>query len=544
MKRHWQTFRWIVSMTEGYRGSILVCCLLGMLKIGLGWVFILVSKRAVDIASGDVEGPLVQTLLFLPGIIALELASNAVVSWLSDMRNVRMDNALKQQLFDHLLRSEWRGIERFHTGDVMNRLESDVASIVSFATGTLPNVIILLFELVGSFVLLWNLDRTLALIIVCVSPVFILVAKLYTRKMHDITRQVRDSDAAIQSSMQECLQHRSVIKTLEQGSSTLGRLRGLMDILFGQVRRRTKLSIYTHSFISCGFSFGYVLTFCWGVIQISQRIIGYGTMTAFLQLAGRVQHPIVDLSRMLPVFVRAFTAAERLCELLALPEEQAEPQPPLTEPVGLRLTEVDFKYPGADRGRQIFSHFSCDFRPETYNAILGETGAGKTTLIRLLLALIHPDAGRVEVYDSHGAQPLNAASRRYFTYVPQGNTLLSGTIRTNLLLGNPEATEKEMWQALEWAAADFVHRIPLGLDTPCGEGGGGLSEGQAQRVAIARALLRRAPILLLDEATSALDPQTEQTVIDNLLTHVRHKTVIMVTHRPAAAARCEAVVQL
>jgi ABC-type multidrug transport system fused ATPase/permease subunit len=544
MKRHWHIFRWIVSMTRGYRGSILVCCLLGMLKIALGWVFILVSKRAVDIASGDAEGPLVQTLLFLPGIIALELAANATISWLGDMRNVRMDNELKQKLFGHLLRSEWRGIEQFHTGDVMNRLESDVSSIVSFATGTLPNVIILLFELIGSFILLWNLDTTLALIIVCVSPVFIIVAKLYTRRMHEITRQVRDSDAAIQSRMQECLQHRSVIKTLEQTSGTLGRLRSLMDVLFGQVRRRTKLSIYTHSFISCGFSFGYVLTFCWGVIQISRQIIGYGTMTAFLQLAGRVQHPIVDLSRMLPVFVRAFTAAERLCELQALPEEEAEPQPPLTEPIGLRLCGVDFAYPGDDRRRQIFHAFNCDFRPQTYNAILGETGAGKTTLIRLLLALIHPDAGAVELYDAHGAQPLNAASRRYFTYVPQGNTLLSGTIRTNLLLGNPDATEADMWQTLGWAAADFVHRLPLGLDTPCGEGGGGLSEGQAQRVAIARALLRRAPILLLDEATSALDPQTEQVVIDNLLTHVHHKTVIMVTHRPAAAARCEAVVQL
>jgi ABC-type multidrug transport system fused ATPase/permease subunit len=516
-----------------------------MLKICLGWVFILVSKRAVDIASGDIpDGNLLQTLCFLPGIIALELAANATISWLGDMRNVRMDNQLKAQLFDHLLRSEWRGIEQFHTGDVMNRLESDVSSIVSFATGTLPNVIILLFELVGSFILLWNLDMTLALIIVCVSPVFILVAKLYTRKMHEITRQVRDSDAAIQSSMQECLQHRSVIKTLEQGSTTLGRLGALMQVLYQQVRRRTKLSIYTHSFISCGFSFGYVLTFCWGVIQISRHIIGYGTMTAFLQLAARVQHPIVDLSRMLPVFVRAFTAAERLCELEALPEEVAEPQPPLAEPVGLRLRDVDFSYPGDDRGRRIFRGFSCDFKPQTYNAILGETGAGKTTLIRLLLSLIHPDAGCVELYDAHGAQPLNAASRRYFTYVPQGNTLLSGTIRSNLLLGNPKATEAEMWQALEWAAADFVHRLPLGLDTPCGEGGGGLSEGQAQRVAIARALLRRAPILLLDEATSALDPQTEQTVIDHLLTNVHHKTVIMVTHRPAAAARCEAVVQL
>ncbi len=544
MKRHWQTFRWVISVTRGYRASIVTCGLIGMLRISFGWVFILVSKRAVDIASGDVEGNLVHTLLFLPLLIGLELAANACVSWLSDMRNVRMDNELKQRIFAHLLNSEWRGIERHHTGDVMSRLESDVASIVGFATGTLPNVVILLFELIGSFVLLWQLDTTLALIIVCVSPVFIVVAKLYTKRMHRITRAVRDSDAAIQSCMQECLQHRTVIKTLEQTSGTLGRLRSLMEVLWAQVRQRTKLSIYTHSFISCGFSFGYVLTFGWGVIQISRRIIGYGTMTAFLQLAGRVQHPIVDLSRMLPVFVRAFTAAERLCELLALPIEDATPQPPLTAPLGLRLREVCFSYPGEERGRLIFKDFSCDFRPLTCNAILGETGAGKTTLIRLLLALIRPDNGCVELYDATSAQPAAAASRRYFTYVPQGNTLLSGTIRTNLQLGNPAADEAQMWQALEWAAADFVHRLPLGLDTPCGEGGGGLSEGQAQRVAIARALLREAPILLLDEATSALDPATEQRVIDNILTHVSGKTVIMVTHRPAAAARCSAVVRL
>ncbi len=544
MRKHWSTFRWIWSVTKGYRGSIFLYCLLGILKICIGWVFILVSKRAVDIASGDVEGSLMQTLWILPVLIVVELCMNALISWISDMRNVRMDNELKQMLFRHLLDSEWRGIEKYHTGDVTNRLQNDVGSIVTFSTGTLPNALMLVFELIGSFILLWNLDTTLACIIVCVSPVFILVGKLYTKRMHEITRAVRDSDGQIQSKIQESLQYRSVIKTLEQTSGTVGRLRQLMLHLQQQVRRRTLLSIYTHSFISGGFSVGYVLTFGWGVIQISQRVIGYGTMTAFLQLAGRVQRPIVDLSRLLPVFVRAFTAAERLCDLLSLPLEECTAHPQVATPIGLRLEEVSFRYPGSERQRLIFDHYSCDFRPLTTTAILGETGAGKTTLIRLLLALIRPDEGRVVLYNAETQQPLDAGMRCYFTYVPQGNTLLSGTIRSNLQLGSPDADEEQMWQALTWAAADFVHRLPLGLDTPCGEGGGGLSEGQAQRIAIARSLLRDAPILLLDEATSALDPQTEQKVIDNILNHIHDKTVIMVTHRPAAAERCQAVIRL
>lgn len=543
MYKHWSAFKWMWSAAKGFRGAICAYALAGLLKICLGWIFIALSKMAVDVASGERAGSLFQLLWLLPLVIAIELGVNAVVSRQAEMRGVKIDNKLKKELFRHLLDSEWRGIEKYHTGDIVNRLQGDVAAVVAFINGMLPNMLVLMIEFVGSFVILWYLDPVLACIILCVCPAFVIVGKSYAGKLHAITRRVRESDGEIQSQIQESLQYRHVVKTLEQTDGTLGRLSDTMAKLNGYIRRRSGLSVGTHTLISAGFSAGYVLTFAWGVVQIGQKVIGYGTMTAFLQLSARIQRPIVELSRLLPGMVRAFTAAERLGELRALPLEPAGVYPPLQGAVGLKMSAVDFCYPGSCR-RYVLKNFDYDFRPGTSTAILGETGAGKTTLIRLLLALAHPESGDISLYSVSGSRPVDAASRCYFTYVPQGNTLFSGTIRSNLQLAAAGATEKEMWQALQWAAADFVGRLPLGLDTPCGERGGGLSEGQAQRVVIARALLRPAPVLLLDEATSALDPATEQTVIDNILSEVKDKTVIMVTHRPAAAARCQAVLRM
>ncbi len=543
MYKYWTTFKWMWSVAKGFRVGICMYTLAGLLKIALGWTFIGVSKIAVDVASGEREGALFRILWLLPLIIVVELGVNAIINRLAEIRAVRIDNVLKKGLFRHLLDSEWRGIEKYHTGDIVNRLQGDVAAVVAFINSMLPNILVLVVEFVGSFVILWYLDPVLACIILCICPVFIFIGKFYARKMHDITRRVRESDSEIQCQIQESLQHRQVVKTLEQTDGTLGRLSDAMSRLCGFVRRRSALSVYSHTLISGGFSIGYVLTFAWGVIQISRKVIGYGTMTAFLQLSGRIQRPIMELSRLLPGMVRAFTAAERLGELRALPLEPAVAYPPLPGTIGLRMSAVSFCYPDSFR-RYILKDFNYDFRPGTCTAVLGETGAGKTTLIRLLLALVYPVEGHISLYSDCGSRPVDAAARRYFTYVPQGNTLFSGTIRSNLQLAAAGATEDEMWQALHWAAADFVKRLPLGLDTPCGERGGGLSEGQAQRIVIARALLRRAPVLLLDEATSALDPVTEQTVIDNILAEVKDKTIIMVTHRPAAAARCQAVLHM
>lgn len=546
MKRYWTIFLWMLSVTKGHRGSILLCTLLGMIKISLGWCFVWISKSAVDIATGVAEGGLYQVLLLLPLCMVGELVSSAFSTWLANVRNVIIDNKVKTDIFRHLIDSEWRGIEKYHTGDVINRLESDVASVVGFATGTCPDIIILVFQLVGSFLMLWHLDCSLAVIILCITPLFLLMARYYAVRLHKITREVRECESRVQCQLQENLQYRSVIKTLEQTDGTLGRLQNAMIQLVAQIRERTKLSIGTHLLMSGGFGLGYFLTFGWGVVQISKGIITYGTMTAFLQLSGRVQRPIADLSKQIPVFIRCFTSAERLLELLELPQEEVTPCPQLKAPVGIRLDHVSFSYPDGDaKSKAVFSDFSYDFRPQGTVAILGETGAGKTTLIRLLLALVRPSQGSIKVYNEAGEeQMLDAGSRRYFTYVPQGNTLLSGTVRSNLLMGAPEATEEQMTEALRLAAADFVFSLPKGLDTPCGERGGGLSEGQAQRITIARALLRTAPILLLDESTSALDPDTEQKVLDNLAASQEGRLIILVTHRPAAAQRCSQVLHI
>lgn len=541
--------RWMWSTTLGYRTSIVLCTLLALFHVICGWGFVWVSKHAVDVATGISDGSLAWTLTCLGAILLTEIATSAAQSWISQVRNVHLSNQLRQRLFRHLLDAEWQGIERHHSGDTINRLAEDVNSSISFVTTTCPSIGVLLFQLVGSFLMLLYLDPVLAWLIVFVTPVFLLVARFYASRLHRVTHQVRQSEASIQSQMQESLQHRAVIKTLEQSDATLLRLGGLMDTLVGHVVRRTRLSVGTRILFSLGFGMGYLLTFGWGTYQISAGIITYGTMVAFLQLSARVQRPIADLADQVPSFIRCVTAAERLMELLRLPEEEILPQPLLHGPVGIRLKEVTFRYPLSNRN--ILSDFSYDFRPGSSVAILGETGAGKTTLIRLLLALLRPDSGSISLYDEQQEIQLDAGGRRYFTYVPQGNTLLSGTIRSNLQLGKANATDDEMWEALRNAAADFVERLPQGLDTPCGERGGGLSEGQAQRISIARALLREAPILLLDEATSALDPETEQRVLQQLLPNQEEqhtaihgnsqvsRMVILITHRPAAADRCQ-----
>jgi len=546
LRKYLPLFRWMTSVSKGYRGSILLCTSLGVLNICLGWCFVWVSKWAVDIATHDIGGNLYWMLLLMPLIMAAEIGSSALRSWVSQLRNVKLDNRLKKIVFKHLIDSEWRGIEKYHTGDVVNRIEGDVSSVVGFATDTLPGIFIMLFQLVGSFIMLLLLDKALAWIILFVSPLFMLFARLYMRRLHKITREVRDSDSKVQCQIQENLQYRAVIKTLEQTDSTMGRMQQVMDVLVGQVRVRAKLSVLTHVLLSGGFSLSYFLTFGWGVVQIYEGIIGYGTMVAFLQLAGRVQRPIGDLSKQIPVFVRCFTSAERLMELLELPKEENDPQPAMDESnLGIIVDGVSFTYQGSEGlSREVFSDFTYRFVANSSVAVLGETGVGKTTLIRMLLALIRPDKGSIMLSDGIKEQPLTAYSRRYFSYVPQGNTLLSGTIRSNLQMGKADATEEEMWNALDQAAADFVHELPNQLDTLCGERGGGLSEGQAQRIAIARALLRKAPILLLDEATSALDPDTEQRVMEHLTADTSRRMVVLITHRLAAAERCSAILRL
>jgi ABC-type bacteriocin/lantibiotic exporter with double-glycine peptidase domain len=381
------------------------------------------------------------------------------------------------------------------------------------------------------------MDWRLALLLVVVTPLFVLFSKLFFRRLREMTRGIRETESEVQSHLQESLQHRMVIQSMENESRMEGRLDGLQDREYGQIVERTRFNVIARTMVSAAFSFGYIAAFLWGVYGISEGNITFGVMTAFLQLVGQIQRPVVNLTRQIPSFVYATASIDRLMELEDAPRAEAGDPVKLDGPAGIRVRGLGYRYP--DGSRMILKDMDFDFPPLSRTAIVGETGAGKSTLIRLMLALLKPVEGSVTLYDAHREVDASPATRCNLVYVPQGNTLFSGTVRENLLMGNPEATETQMVDALRTAVADFVLELPDGLDTRCGEGGAGLSEGQAQRIAIARGLLRPGSILLLDEFSSSLDPATEAQLMENLTKKAAGKTMIFITHREKIAQYCE-----
>ena len=516
--------------------------LVGIIDVALGLLFVWFCKIAIDIATGDYEGSLVRFAILMSVTQLASIGVRALDSYISSTLGVRTRNKLRYNMFGRLMQGEWRGIEKHHSGDVLNRLINDISTVSSLITDTLPMALITGVQLIASFFFLFSLDKTLALLLIVIMPVFLLLSRFYVRRMRTMTREVRESDSRIHAVMQESIQNKTVIKTLEQNNEVLDRLAGLQDTLEDQVIRRTRFSISTRAIVSTGFTAGYLTAFLWGAFRIAAGEITYGVMTAFLQLVGRIQRPITDFARMIPSIVGALTAGERLMALEELPLESNDEPHPMNGIAGVRLEDVTFRY--EDGEENVLTHFSADFPPHSSTAILGETGAGKTTLIRLLLALIKPNEGKVCVYDEKESINASPATRCNFVYVPQGNTLFSGTIRDNLRLGNAEATDEQLWEALHMACADFVASLPEGLDSPCGEGGGGLSEGQAQRIAIARSLLRSGSVLLLDEATSALDIETEQTLLQRITQGELGKTLIFITHRTSVIDYCDYTIRI
>lgn len=533
---------WLWSVSRGLRlQSVLNACI-GVLSVLLDFAFIYVTKWTIDIATSRAEGSLQVAAYCLAAIMLSKIVLGFARKWVSALLGVRSQNILQKRLFAHLLKSEWHGQEGRHSGDTINRIEKDVRDLTVCITETIPALFEVLFRLVGAFLYLFSMDSRLACLIVFIVPCFLALSRLYVRKMQSITHCIRSAESQVQSILQESIQHRVVLKTLEQTGTMIGKLAQTQEQLRGHVRHRAVFSSTSSTLLSIGFGAGYLVTFLWGVNSLQAGLITYGMMLSFIQLVGQIQGPFRDITRFVPTLVSTLTASERLMELEEVPLEDDSESISFNKGAGIRFSDVSFCY--KEGSRAVLSHFSYDFPKGTTTAILGETGAGKTTLVRMILALLKPSEGKVEVYDGERSVEASPKTRNNFVYVPQGNTLFSGTIRDNLMLGNPDATESEMKEVLKMACADFVMDHPDGLDAVCGELGAGLSEGQAQRIAIARALLRKGFILLLDEATSALDMQTEQQLLKNLSGHDADRTIICVTHRPAIIEYCTQVVEM
>ncbi len=529
--------RWLWSHSVGARASILVNILLGTLTVGLNLLFIFLCKRLVDIATGVVAGSLGEYTVFVLAVVVLRLVVSTINVRVENLTNSKMNFIIRKGLYSNLLYAEWLGKEKRHTGDTVNRLESDVSTVTNVIASDFPQIFTTLVQLVAAIVFLCTMEWRLAALLVLITPLFILFSRIFVRRLREMTRGIRETESEVQSHLQESLQHRMVIQSMENEGRMEDRLDDLQDREYGQIKERTRFNVIARSMVGAAFSFGYIAAFLWGVYGISKGTLTYGVMTAFLQLVGQVQRPLVNLTRQIPGLIYSSTSIDRLMEMEDAPKEVAGDPVRLAGPAGIRVENLDYRYP--DGQRMILKDLTFDFPPLSRTAIVGETGAGKSTLIRLMLALLKPVGGRVVLYDEAQETPASAATRCNLVYVPQGNTLFSGSVRENLLMGKPDATEDEMKAALETAVADFVYSLPDGLETRCGEGGSGLSEGQSQRIAIARGLLRPGSILLLDEFSSSLDPETEQKLMDNLTKKAAGKTMIFITHRERIAQLCE-----
>ena len=524
--------------------------------------FVYVSKKLVDVAVAMLAGRPVTVGLemwavALAGVILIRVLLNALRSYLQTRTETALKNRLRYNLFNVMLHVRNDGGSRHHSGDVLNRMQEDVRQVSSTLAGSIPNLFGTLLQFLAAFAFLVYLDLRLALVVVVIVPVGILVGKFVTLRIRNLTLDIRKSDSKVQSHIQESFQHLTLLQTLEYTRTSSDTLGGLQDTLFDNEMRRTRFSILSRIVISLALSAGHAVAFLWGVWGISAGTVTYGMMTAFLQLVGQIQRPLMELSTQVPALIHSTASIDRLMELEALPREEAEDPVLLDAPAGVSFEDVCFSYPDSDRN--IFEGFSYDFRPGSRTAIVGPTGVGKSTMIRLMLALLRPDCGAVRLYSPGGAGstfasgssgslgslvPASPATRCNLVYVPQGNTLFSGTIRENLLMGNPDASEADLCKVLHTAAADFVFDLASGLDTQCFESGAGLSEGQAQRIAIARALLRPGSILLLDEFSSALDAQTESTLLERLTSELPDHTMIFITHRDRIIDFCDSVLRL
>ncbi len=539
--------KWFLKAIRPYRLQLTVTVLCHILVAVCSIAFVYVSKKLVDVAVAllggrHVDDGLILWASFMVGIVLVRIFLNALRTYLQTTTEIKLKNSLRRHIYDILLHLQNDGGTRFHSGDVLNRMQEDVRVVSSAFISALPNLLGTAVQFAAALVFLVILDVRLTLLIIVIVPIGLLAAKYVTGRIRNLTLDIRRSDSQVQSHLQESIQHLTLLQTLEHTDASTSALDGLQGNLYGNELRRTKFSIFSRIIMSVALQTGHVIAFLWGVWGISHGTVTYGMMTAFLQLVGQIQRPLVEMGSQVPTLIRSVASIDRLMEIEALPREEMGESHYLEGTVGVRIDSISFAYP--ETPRDILRDFSYDFVPGSRTAIVGPTGVGKSTLIRIMLSLLKPREGSVTFYSSEDHAPASASTRCNLVYVPQGNSLFSGTVRDNLLMGNPDATEEDMNASLHTAAAEFVLDLPDGLDTQCFEAGAGLSEGQAQRIAIARALLRPGTVLLLDEFSSALDAETETTLLERLTKRLPDHTMIFITHRDKIIDYCDSVLRM
>ena len=531
--------RWFIANANGIWLNVIVRILSGLVQTTLSLMVVWLSKRLIDGATSGTTDDMTMMVCMIAVAVVTGVGLRQLNQYLANQAMILKVAGLRLSLFGKLFRRRLFEERQLHSGDVTSRMAKDIDTVSETLAVTLPQVVETTARLIGAFLLMRWFDSRLAWALVLITPIAIAIGKFLSHTLRRITLRIREDESRILAKIQESIEQNAVLRSLQGERWMQDKVEELQDSQTANFMHRSRVMAISRFALGCTFGLGYMLAFVWGAYGLRSGAITFGVMTSFLQLVGQIQHPILTLIGALPSLIYSTASIDRLEELAQADEELSDNGESISdsELIGIRMDDVTFRYAKGDR--EVVDHFTHDFRPGSKTVILGTTGAGKTTLFRLILSFIKPDSGMVTFYGDGFSHVADRSTRAHVVFVPQGNTLISGTIRNNLLVAKPDASDEELRLALNTACADFVFDLPESLDTVLAEHGGGLSEGQAQRIAIARGLLRPGSVLLLDEISSALDEATEKELFSRLL-HSRPKTtMLLITHRPNVASLCD-----
>lgn len=551
LQEMWEENKWMYQYAKRYKAAILFYIILGVLGTAMSLGGSVASKYLIDAVTGVDKRNIGYIVFLIIAMAILGVIIKAVSSRITAKISVKVNNEIQREVYDKIMTTDWLSMTKFHSGDLLNRLNSDVGTVSNSVLGWVPSLITKLAQFLGALAIILYYDPTMAALALLSAPVMLIFSKMLMTKMRFYNKRSREVSSEVMAFNEESFQNIQSIKSFDLIGLFNKRLINMQDKYKDVYMDYNKFSIYTSSFMSVvGMMVSYSC-FGWGVYRLWSGAITYGTMTLFLQLSGSLTSTFSALVGLVPSAISATTSAGRLMAFFDLPHEekiddekvQAVERGSLDKGLSVKLEDVMYNY---DENKVVFEDACVEANPGEIVALVGPSGEGKTTMVRLLLGLIKKKKGKAVVRDAFDVEcNISANTRRFFAYVPQGNTIFSGTINDNMRMVKENATEEEIVQALKAACAwDFVKQLPDGLESKVGERGGGFSEGQAQRLSIARALLRRSPILLLDEATSALDVYTEREVLRNIMDMGYARTCIVTTHRPSVLGMCDRVYKI
>ncbi|MGN1451332.1 MAG: ABC transporter ATP-binding protein [Eubacteriales bacterium] len=548
----WREWKWIFRYIRKYRWGLVFNTLSGLIGTVMGLGSSIASKRLIDAVVGRDGGTLAWAASLVVGLTLSEIFFQALTSRISSKIGTRVSSELRGDFYEHVVSADWSKLSSYHSGELINRLEGDVSSVSNGIVGFIPGLVARSAQFFGALAIVLYNDPTMALLALLGAPVVFFTSRFMVKKIRRFNQESRDMNGKIISAGEESLQNLQTIKAFDLTSQYVRNFRSLLSSYRDVRLNYERFQILMTMCLSLVGLFVSLSCYGWGVWRLWQGAITFGTMTLFIQLSSSLTSSFSALASMAPTAVSVATSAGRIKELSELPPEPTGDGDISAETVSearktglcIRAEKLTFTYSGSDSPVLKDADFSAD--PGDVIAIVGPSGLGKTTMLRLLLGLLKPDSGSLR-FVLPGERTLSAsrATRKFCAYVPQGNSIFSGSIAENLRLAAPDASDEELADALKSADAfDFVSALPRGTDSEVGERGANLSEGQAQRIAAARALLRRAPVLLMDEATSALDADTEDRLLRGLINTGSGQICILTTHRPGVLKYCTKVYRI